>query len=419
MDGLAFYLIALVALLCLSGFFSGSEAALFSLSRSEIRRMSTVSASGREIERLLREPRKLLISILLGNLVVNIFVTSAATALMMSLFGERGLGYTFVLMSALIMLFGEILPKAVSIHWSQRVASKAIIPLRVFHTLVLPLRVPLSVVSEAVIDVVLKRVGQSKRSLTWEELITVLRIARSEGELGRYEYEVLSNVLEFRQKIVREIMTPSIRVVTAPVDARRAQLMRLFADSGLSRIPIHEETTDDVIGLLHIKDMVDPRAGADEKDLRSRLREPFFVQETTPISRLYNEMQQQQAHSAVVLDEYGSFAGVVTTEDILEELVGEIRDARDPRTELFMRIDADRIVVAGTIEIDEFNAVFGATVVDPEHDTIAGYVIGRAGRIPREGETIELDDLRFHIVSAQPHRIRKMRVERIPYEDAP
>jgi putative hemolysin len=416
-DGLAFYLVALVALLCLSAFFSGSEAALFSLSRSQIRTLGALSHSGREIERLLREPRKLLISILLGNLVVNIFVTSAATALMMSLFGERGLGYTFALMSVLIMLFGEIIPKAVAIHWSQRVASRAIVPLRIFHTIVLPIRVPLSLVSDAVIDAVHKRVGQSKRSFTWEELITVLRIARSEGELGRYEYELLSNVLEFRQKIVKEIMTPNIHVVTASVQSGRAQLMRLFADSGLSRIPIHGETTDDVVGLLHIKDMVDTGAGAKESDLRSRLRPAFFVQETTPIARLYNEMQRQQAHVAVVLDEYGSFAGVVTTEDILEELVGEIRDVRDPRAAHFMRIDDDRIVVAGTMEVDEFNEVFGANVVDEDHETVAGYVIGRTGRIPREGETIELDDLRFHVVSAQPHRIRKMRVVRAPRED--
>jgi putative hemolysin len=150
-----------------------------------------------------------------------------------------------------------------------------------------------------------------------------------------------------------------------------------------------------------------------EDDLRERLHDPFFVQETTPISQVYNEMQQNKAHAAVVLDEFGSFAGVVTTEDVLEELVGEIRDARDPRTESFMRIDDSRIVVNGTMEIDEFNEVFGANIVDEDHETLAGYVLGRTGSIPREGETVEIDDLRFFIVSAQPHRVRKLRVERI------
>jgi putative hemolysin len=311
------------------------------------------------------------------------------------------------------MLFGEIMPKALALHWSVRFASATVIPLRVFHSAVLPIRTPLSWISDAVIEAVRRRVGQAKRSFTWEELLTALRIARAEGEMGRYEYELLSNVLEFRQKIVKEIMTPSIHVVSASLRSRRHDLMRTFAETGLSRIPLYDESTDDIVGLLHVKMLVDPRAAVGEDDLRERLHDPFFVQETTPISQVYNEMQQNKAHAAVVLDEFGSFAGVVTTEDVLEELVGEIRDARDPRTESFMRIDDSRIVVNGTMEIDEFNEVFGANIVDEDHETLAGYVLGRTGSIPREGETVEIDDLRFFIVSAQPHRVRKLRVERI------
>lgn len=413
MGSFAFYCLSLAALMFVSGFFSGSEAALFSLSRSQVRTLAAQARPGREIERLLREPRKILISILLGNLIVNIFATSTATALLISLFGERGVGYSFLLMSVLIMLFGEILPKALALHWSERFASTTVIPLRLFHSVVLPVRTPLSWVSDFVIEAVRRRVGQAKRFFTWDELLTALRIARSEGEMGRFEYELLSNVLEFRQKIVKEIMTPSIHVVSASVRARRHELMRMFAETGLSRIPLHGESTDDIVGLLHVKSLVDPRAATGEDDLRVRVHDPFFVQEKTPISQLYNEMQRHKAHAAVVLDEYGSFAGVVTTEDILEELVGEIRDARDPRTESFMRIDDNRIVVSGTMEIDEFNEAFGANILDDEHETVAGYLLGRTGRIPREGETVEIDDLRFFVVSAQPHRVRKLRVERV------
>jgi putative hemolysin len=409
-DSVALYFLALVALLCLSAYFSGTEAALFSLGRSQVRALGTRSAAGREIERLLTEPRKLLVSILLGNLIVNIFATSAATALLMSLFGERGLGYSFLLMSVLIMLFGEIFPKAVAIHWPERFATTAIVPLRVFHTAVFPLRVPLSLVSDAVIDAVRARVGQSKRFLTWDELITALHLARSEGEVGRYEYELLANVLEFRQKIIKEIMTPSIQVVSAPARSTREQLVRVFAESGLSRMPLHGESTDDIVGVLHVKDMVEAEA-----DILQRAREPFFVQETTPIARCYNEMQRHNVHAAVVLDEYGSLAGIVTAEDVLEELVGEIRDVRDPKAAQYMRLDDNRIVVAGAMEIDDFNRVFDASLADDEHESIAGYVIGRTGRIPREGETFEFDEFRFHVVSAQPHRIRKIRVERVKH----
>jgi CBS domain containing-hemolysin-like protein len=255
--------------------------------------------------------------------------------------------------------------------------------------------------------------GAVKRSLTAEELVTALRISRREGTVGHFEYEVLSNILEFRHKIVKEIMTPSIDVISSSVGAGRAELLRQFADSGHSRMPIYDTSTDDIIGVLHVKDLAQPLAASSEEELRGQLRVPFFIQETTPIYTLYSELQSRKLHVAMVIDEYTSFAGLVTIEDILEELVGEIRDARDPKTRPYMIVDDDQIVASGTMEIDEFNEIFDANLEDSEHETMAGYIIGLTGRIPREGETFEDGGFRFQIVSAQPNRIRKIRVERI------
>jgi putative hemolysin len=412
-DKLIIYIAALVVLLSLSAFFSGSEAALYSLTRPQIRSLEGRSSAGRLIGRLLDKPRKLLVTILLGNLIINIFATSAATAVMLDLFGEKGLGYAFLAMSALIITFGEILPKVVALHWSERFSLLAIVPLRVFHTVVAPVRAPLTRVSEAIIGRLRSRIGQAKTHFTWDELVTAVQMGRTSGDVGIFEYEVLSNVLEFREKIVKEIMTPSIDVVSRPLTAGRAELVRTFLDLGFSRLPIHGKTTDDIAGILHIKDVIDPRSAADEKGLRALLREPFFVPETMPINELYDELQRREAHVAVAIDEYASFVGIVTIEDILEELVGEIRDARDPKVEPYMRLDNDRIVVPGTMEIDEFNRVFGARIEDEENETVAGYVTGLTGKIPREGEVFEEGGLRFYIISAQPNRIRKMRVERL------
>lgn len=412
MDGLAFYLLALGALLTLSAFFSGSEAALFSLTRVQVRSMRSRAAAGQEVHRLLDKPRKLLITILIGNLLVNIFATSAATALMLGMFGEKGLGYAFLSMSLMIMLFGEIFPKAIALHWSERFALLVILPLRVFHVVVAPLRIPLSWFSDAVIDAVRRRVGQAKRSFTPEELVTAARISRSVGAVGLFEYELLSNILRFRETIVKEIMTPSIHVVSRSIRSERVELVGAFLESGLSRLPVYGETTDDILGVLHIKDIVDSRSARSEAELRALLREPLVIPETAAIDELYDELQSRKEHVAVVIDEYASFVGIVTIEDVLEELVGEIRDARDAKVEPVMRLDDKRIVVRGTTEIDEFNRVFGARLVDKEHETIAGFVIGRTGRIPREGEVIEAEGMRFHIISAEPNRIRKMRVEK-------
>lgn len=413
MDQLLIFFIPLVFLLALSAFFSGSEAALYSLTRPQVRSLEQRSPAGRAVGALLKTPRKLLVTILIGNLIVNIFTTSAATALLMDTFGERGVGYAFLIMSVLIIIFGEILPKVIALRWSERVAVLSIIPLRIFHTAVTPLRAPLSLFSDAVISRLRKSLGRAKTHLAWDELITAVQIGRTSGAVELFEFEVLSNILAFREKIVKEIMTPSIDVVSQPVNAGRAELLNAFLSSGFSRIPIYGETHDDVIGILHIKDLIDPGAAANEPSVRELLREPFFIPETAPINELYKELQARNAHIAAVIDEYASYVGIATIEDILEELVGDIRDARDPKVEPYMRIDDDRIVVPGTMEIDDFNAAFGTAIQDQEHETIAGYVTGFTGKIPREGEVFEEAGLRFYIISAQPNRIRKLRVERL------
>jgi putative hemolysin len=412
-DEQVFQIAGLVILLALSAFFSGSEAALYSLTRPQIRTIGARSPAGRQIGRLMEKPRKLLISILLGNLLVNIFATSAATALLINLFGEKGLVYAFLGMSVLIMAFSEILPKSVALHWSERIALLVIVPLRVFHVLVAPFRVPLSAFTDAVIRGLRKQIGVPKTHFTWDELVTAAEITKRSGAMNLFEFEVLTNVLEFREKIVKEVMTPSINVVSLPVTVGRARLTKTFLASGTSRLPIWGETTDDIVGVLHIKDLLGSVPAGDEWQLKRFLREPFFIPETAPINDLYNQLQEQKAHIAVVIDEYASFVGIVTIEDILEELVGEIRDARDPKVETYMRLDENRIVVTGTMEIDEFNRVFPVRIEDDDNETVAGHVTGFTGKIPREGEVFEEGALRFYIISAQPNRIRKMRVERV------
>ncbi len=407
------YIAGLALLLVLSAFFSGSEAALFSLSRSQLRQLRGSSAGGRRVTRLLEHPRHVLITILIGNLSVNIFTTSMATAISLAAFGERGAVYAFIAMSGLIMLFGEIVPKAVALHDSQRIAPAVALPLMVLHAVFLPVRAPLAAFSDRVIGALRRRLGTARRPYSWDELLTAVRIGWREGGVSSFEYEILSHVLEFRHKVVKEIMTPSIHVISAPITTRRHELVALFASSGRSRIPICGDSPDDVLGILHVKDLVDPEAAMTEDDLRARIREVVFVQENTSIVELYGELQRRRLHVAIAADEYGSFAGVATMEDILEQLVGEIRDAREPKTQPFQRIDEKRIVVQGTMEIDDFNEVFDASIRDDEHETVAGYVLGITGRIPREGETIVAHDLRFQVISAQANRIRKLRVEKL------
>ena len=410
---LSIYFCGLVVLLLLSAFFSGAEAALFSLSRTQIRGLQAASRGGRLLAGLLTKPRAVLVTVLVCNLTVNVFASSFATALALKAFGPSGLIIAFFGMSIIVMLVTEVVPKVVGLHWSLRIAPAVAYPLTVMHALLIPVRVPLSWLSDAITGPIRRRLGATGASYTWDELLTAVRLARREGSVGPFEYEILSHVLEFRQKVVKEIMTPSIHVSSAPVTASREELLSLFASSAHSRIPIHGDSPDDVIGILHVKDLVDESAARTEDDLRTRMRETFFIQENASIVDLYHELQRRKIHVAVVIDEHASFAGMVTTEDILEQMIGEIHDARDVKApQPFQRIDERRIVVFGTMEIDHFNEVFETSLRDDRHETMAGFVTGKMGRIPREGESIEIDGLRFHVINAQPNRIRKLRVEK-------
>jgi putative hemolysin len=412
LDGLLAYTVALAVLLFLSAFFSGSEAALFSLRNAQITKLRQQSAAGREIANLLAIPRKILVTILIGNLVVNVFATSAATAVAVSIFGDKGVGVAFAVMSVLIMALGEIFPKALAIDRPRRFSLFTVYPLRFLHVLFYPVREPITRLADAVVEFFKERLGMAPRHFSREELITAFDMGRDQGQVGEFEFELVSNIIEFRDTVVKEIMTPSIDVISLPMSMGREDMEEQIVESGHSRVPVYGDTPDDIRGIVHIKDVAAAAAYGSSFDISAILREAYYVPESTKISQLFKEFGRQKAHLAVVIDEYGSYVGVVTLEDVLEELVGEIRDANEPRTEDYRLVDDSQIIVRGTMEIDDFNDVFGTAITDDEHETIAGYVIGATGRIPHEGETIDIGDLRFHIISTQPNRIRKMRVEK-------
>lgn len=361
---------------------------------------------------LLQHPRKLLITILLGNLIVNIFSTSIATSIAIQTFGERGVGFAFFFMSIVLIIAGEILPKVVALHKAESFSKAVIFPLRVFHAIFMPLWYLLARFTDFTIGTIRRYLGQHRKVYSPEELRTAVEIGLREGDLEEYEHGILSNILSFREKVVREIMTPSIDVFSLSVQSSREDLIDCIRKSTFSRIPLYGESTDDIRGILHVKDLLRIMDDASGGDIANHLRTPYYIPESAKIAELFKEFLNQKTHIAIVIDEYGSFVGIVTLEDILEEIFGEIRDATDPISTEYHLIDLNRIIIAGTMEIDKFNHVFAARLPDDDFETVAGFVIGEIGYIPNEGQTISIGDLRFHIISAQPNRIRKMRVEK-------
>jgi putative hemolysin len=413
LDTSSLFFLSLAVLILFSAFFSSTEAALFSLSRSTVSRLGQSSPAGGRIARLLQRPRRLLITILIGNLCVNVLATSVATSWAINVFGEKGVGLAFAGMSVVILALGEIAPKMIAITRAPAISLAVVYPLSVFHGVFAPLRWPMAWLSDVVLDLFKRRLGTADRRFSKDELLTALDVGRDTGHVGQFEYELLSNVMDFRETTVKEIMTPSIDVFSLPVTIDVEECLEEMIRSGHSRVPLYGDTTDDIKGIVHIKDIARISSGDDDADVGTVLMPAHYVPEFARISSLLSELAGQRSHIAVAIDEYGSFVGIVTMEDILEEIVGEIRDSREPVTMEYTLMPDGRIVVLGTMEIEDFNAAFKTDIVDEDHETIAGYVTGATGRIPDAGETLDIGGLRFHIISAQPHRIRKMRVEKI------
>jgi putative hemolysin len=413
LNDLLLYVVALIVLILFSAFFSGSEAALFSLTRSQVNKLKSRSPGGREIERQLSSPREILTTILIGNLIVNVIATSAATSVAVDLFGDKGVGIAFGFMSVLIIIFGEISPKVLAIDQPERFSLFSIYPLRFLHLIFSPVRRPIAWLTDGVVEFLKQRIGHARRYFSKDELITAFDIGRREQNIGEFQYELLSNIVEFRDTIVKEIMTPSIDVFSLPIDMEPEQMEGKIIEHDVSRVPVYGDTPDDIRGVVHIKDLVSASPYGIDFDIGSILRPPYYVPESTRIPSLFTELGRRKSHLALAIDEHGSFAGIVTMEDILEEIVGEIRDANEPRREEYTLLDDGRIIVSAMMEIDDFNTVFQAAIKDAEHETIGGFVMGATGKIPHEGETFDVGSLRFHIISAQPNRIRKLRVEKL------
>lgn len=413
MDTPSLFVASLAVLILFSAFFSSSEAALFSLSRSTVNRLGNASPAGRRIARLLQRPRRLLITILIGNLVVNVLATSVATSAAIAAFGQKGVGLAFAGMAVVILAFGEILPKIIAITRAPVFSILVVYPLSFLHAVFAPLRWPMARISDLVLDLFKKRLGTASSHFSKDELLTALEVGRDAGHFGDFEYRLLANIMDFRETTVKEIMTPSIEVFSLPLDTDVEDCLEETMRSGHSRVPLTGGTMDDIVGIVHIKDLARLSSGDEDANIRTVLMRPHYVPEAAKISSLFNELAKERSHMAVVIDEHGSFVGIVTMEDILEEIVGEIRDSKEPVTTEYTLMPDGRIVVLGTMEIEDFNEVFKTDIVDEEHETIAGYVTGTTGRIPHPGETLDVGGLRFHIISAQPNRIRKMRVEKL------
>lgn len=402
MDSNGTLVLALIALVVLSGFFSASETAYTSLNRVRVK--SLANAGNRRAERVLRladRYDKLLSGILIGNNIVNILSASLATVLFVNLIGGSGVSVSTAVMTLVVLMFGEIAPKSIAKEHPEEIAF-AFYPLLSGILLLLTPVITLATLWQRLIYRVFKPADD--RGITEEELITIVEEAESGGEIDEHESELIRSAIEFNDLTVEDILTPRVDIVSVSVDDSPEEIARAFSQSGFSRLPVTDGGVDDIVGILHEKDFYTMQPG---RQLRDVMTSPLCVMPTTRLSVLLKLLQRTKNHMAVVMDEYGGVLGIVTMEDILEELVGEIWDEHDEVVEDIEELSDGSFRVSGGASLDDLRERFDIPE-SFESVTVNGWVLELLGRFPQAGD--EFDYGKMHIAV---DRVAKRRVEQI------
>ena len=392
----------LIILLVLSGFFSSSETALFSISRSKARFLGKQKIRTNQlIFQMKKDPHRLLTTILIGNNVVNVAASALATQLTLQVFPNYAIGLATGIMTFLILVFGEVVPKSLATRNNVLIAQFVIIPLYWFSLFCRPI--------VFFLDFIPKVTGRIKRtpSVTEEELITFVEVVREEGEIKEEEQKLIHRIFEFDDTNASEIMTP--RADMFVIQADEPLNLLVIADSGFTRIPVIENTIDNVVGILNVKDVLAYQAKNNVvPEVRQIMRTPYFVPEHKKLDSLLQQFKKRKNHLAIVVDEHGGVSGLITLEDALEELVGEIRDETDKEERLITKRKNKEWSVMGKTEIEDVNEVIGMNIPESaEYDTFSGYVLEQIGRIPSVNEEFTLGNFTVIVLSMEGNRIRE------------
>ena len=402
----------LVVLLLGSGFFSASETSLMSLSKIRIRYMEDEGVKGAKlVGSLIEKSSDLLSSILVGNNVVNIAATSVSTSLFINIFGDGGVAIATAVMTVLVLIFGEITPKTIAANSPEKIAVIVSKPI----SIIMKITKPIVWVFNLLTGIIFKIMGIDndgvKPFITEEELKAMVNVSHEEGVLEMEEREIINNVFQFGDMQAKEAMIQRLDMVAIDIEDSYDEIIELFKSEKLSRLPVYQESIDDIVGILNIKDII---FLSDEEienfDIKDYVREAFFTYEFKKITQLLEEMKKEKTQMAIVVDEYGGTAGLLTIEDLVEVIVGDIDDEYDEEEEEIVKINDNEYLVEGSTKISDVNEQLGINLESEEFDSIGGFIIGYLKRIPEENEIIEVEDVKFKVESIDKNRINKIRI---------
>lgn len=413
---LALSLLAIFALLLLSGFFSGSETALTAVSRARIHHLERKgSARAKAVSWLIDRREQLIGSILLGNNLVNILASALATSVMISIFGTAGVAYATVIMTVLVVIFAEILPKTYAIRHADRVALGVAPAARGMVWLFSPI----SNTMLGLVRLILALFGVDRRDRgnivsAADEIRGAIHLYTSHGTIIKHDRDMIESILELSEVELSDVMVHRKNMFTINAGEPAKTIIAQILESRHTRIPIWRDDPDNIIGVVHVRDMLrvlsDVGGNAEELDIATLASEPWFVPETTTLNEQLSAFRRRRVHFALVVDEYGALMGLVTLEDIIEEIVGEISDEYDEEEIEFRTLADGRCVVAGTAAVRDLNRAFDWELPEEDATTIAGLVIHEAQVIPNVGETFEFFGFGFEVLRRQRNQITALRI---------
>lgn len=405
--------VVLAVLLLLSAFFSSSETALFAVNRLRMRRMAE---EGRRrpglVLRLLEQPGRVLTALLVGNNIVNVTVSVLATAMLVAVLGpQRGPIYAIIIISLVILIIGEITPKTFAAKYADRLAILVSRPVHYFTIALTPVIWLLSRLSDLLVRPLGGRVNPTSPLVTEEEIRLLVQMGQEVGAIQEDERAMIHSIFEFGDTVAREVMVPRIDMVSVPDTATLDEILRVILEEGHSRLPVYHESIDRIVGVIYVKDLLSHlKDGHNTIRARELMRPAYFIPETKRLDDLFREMRRKKTPMAIVVDEYGGTAGLVTIEDLLEEIVGPILDEYDVEEKLVEVVNDQVAVVDGRLSVEEVNELLHLELPVGEVDTIGGFVYSLLGRAPTQGESVSTDGVDMQVERLDGQRIARVKI---------
>lgn len=419
----AWRIIVLFILLVLSAFFSSAETCLTTVNKMRMKSMADEKVKNAKLVlKLIEDPAKLLSAILIGNNIVNLSASSLTTSFAIQLAAKSGFsdltsiitGLATGVLTVLILIFGEIVPKTLATMNAEKLSLVYAKPIYAVTTVLTPIAFIMNKISNGLL--ILLRIDTKRRpAITENELRTIVDVSHKEGVIESEERQMITNVVDFGDSLAKDVMVPKMDVSFVNVKLSYNELVECYSVDKFTRMPVYSESRDNIVGIINLKDLFFYQGCKKDFSIAEIMREPYFTYEYKKISELFFEMKQASIPMAIVLDEYGSTAGMLTIEDLIEEIVGEIRDEYDANEEdEITKIDDENYILLGVAKLDDVDESLGIKIESEDYDSIAGHIINLLDHFPEAGETVSDKFARYTVLEAEKNRIDKVKLHLLP-----